>query len=137
MVCPDECRNAPVSNENVRGRKRRIADGEEIEKRSVSRDYRDNWRDSSGQSEEGGKKGGTRHPKTGPVIPEIGIWNAGPRQELFPIRLRVRVTRLSLSLPPFSLRPLVGLDPWLRMPLSLAIIKRLNLWSNLDNVTDL
>jgi hypothetical protein len=60
--------------------------GEEIEKERVSY-QRDNWRDSNGQSEQGGKKGEIeariRHPKTGPVIPEIGTWNADPWQELF------------------------------------------------------
>lgn len=100
----------PVSNENVRGRKRRIADGEEIEKERVSY-YRDNWRDFSGQSEEGGKKGEmearTRHPKTGSVIPEIGTWNADPRQRLFPLSDFAFVSpvclfpSLSLSLSPY------------------------------------
>ncbi|EGI63531.1 hypothetical protein G5I_08049 [Acromyrmex echinatior] len=76
----------PVSNENVeKGRERRIADGE-IKKERVSY-YRDNWRDSNGQSEQGGKKGEieapTQHPKTNPAILEIGTWNSGPRQELF------------------------------------------------------
>lgn len=76
----------------------------------------------------------TRQPKTGPVIPEIGTWNAGLRQELFPLsNLCVRVTRLSLSL--FLSMPLVCLDP--RLPLSSAIIKPQSPWSNLDNVTDL
>ncbi|XP_011057633.1 PREDICTED: UPF0746 protein DDB_G0281095-like [Acromyrmex echinatior] len=73
----------PVSNENVeKGRERRIADGE-IKKERVSY-YRDNWRDSNGQSEQGGKKGEieapTQHPKTNPAILEIGTWNSGPRR---------------------------------------------------------
>ncbi|TGZ53280.1 Uncharacterized protein DBV15_04302 [Temnothorax longispinosus] len=109
-------------------------------RKSVSRTNRDNWRDSNGQSEEGGKKGEmearTRHPKTGPVIPEIGTWNAGPRQELFPLSNFAFVSPVCLS-SSFGPVPLIRLGPRLRMPLSSAIIKPQPLWSNLDNVTDL
>ncbi|KYM78728.1 hypothetical protein ALC53_10782 [Atta colombica] len=75
----------PVSNKNVEKGATYQADGE-IKKERVSY-YRNNWRDSNRQSEQGGKKGEietrTQHPKTNPVILEIGTWNAGPQQELF------------------------------------------------------
>lgn len=78
----------PGIERNVRARERRITDGEEIEKERVSYLYRDNWRESNGQSEQGGKKGEIeariRHPKAGPVIPEIGTWNADPELSCHP-----------------------------------------------------
>lgn len=99
----------------------RIADGEEIEKERVSY-HRDNWRDSNGQREEGGKKGETRHPKAGPVIPEIGNWNAGRPARAIPYQTsRPCHPSVSLPLPTYALW--FRLDPRLRTPLSSAIIK--------------
>jgi len=63
---PGECRDAGIERKcrEEKGGATRIADGE-IKKERVSY-YRDNWRDSNGQSEQGGQEGRNKGADTTP-----------------------------------------------------------------------